>query len=153
MLGYLKEDRPGVIQPPSSPEYGQGWYDTGDVVAIHGGFVEIRGRIKRFAKIAGEMVSLEMVEKIASAAQPRAQHAAVSVKDSSRGEVLVLFTEDSLLRREQLQAAARQIGAPELAIPKRIVPVEKLPVLGSGKKNYVMLNEMAKQASEAAVTR
>ena len=99
------------------------------------------------------MVSLEVVEKIATTAQPRFQHAAVSVKDAGRGEVIVLFTEDPMLRREQLQAAARELGAPELAIPKRIVTIDKIPVLGTGKKNYVALNAMAQQAAEAMVTR
>jgi acyl-[acyl-carrier-protein]-phospholipid O-acyltransferase/long-chain-fatty-acid--[acyl-carrier-protein] ligase len=153
MLGYLKDDQPGIIQPPHSAEYGTGWYDTGDVVGIQDYFVQIRGRIRRFAKVAGEMVSLEVVEKIAAAAQPHRQHAAVAIKDPTRGEVIVLFTEDATLRRDQLQAAAREIGAPELAIPKKIVPIEKIPVLGTGKKNYVALNQMAKQGAEVALTR
>ena len=67
--------------------------------------------------------------------------------------MILLFTEDATLRREQLQAAAREIGAPELAVPKRIIPIDKIPVLGTGKKNYVTLNQMARQASEVAVTR
>lgn len=65
MSGYYLFDAPGKLQAPSS-ELGEGWYETGDMVAIDDdGFVSIVGRVKRFAKVAGEMVSLEQVEKIA----------------------------------------------------------------------------------------
>ena len=75
MLGYLKHDKPGVIQPPAT-ERGAGWYDTGDIVTIDAdGFVTIQGRAKRFAKIGGEMISLAAVEELAARAWPDAQHA------------------------------------------------------------------------------
>jgi acyl-[acyl-carrier-protein]-phospholipid O-acyltransferase/long-chain-fatty-acid--[acyl-carrier-protein] ligase len=142
MLGYLKEDKPGVLQPPSSV-YGPGWYDTGDVVTVETtGYVTIRGRIKRFAKIAGEMVSLEVVEAIAVEASAASLHAAVAVKDSARGEVLVLYTQDAGLTRERLVEAARALGAPELAVPRRIVHMDKIPLLGNGKKDYVALGKL-----------
>jgi acyl-[acyl-carrier-protein]-phospholipid O-acyltransferase/long-chain-fatty-acid--[acyl-carrier-protein] ligase len=100
--------------------------------------------MKRFAKVAGEMVSLEVVEQIAAAASPRA-HAATAASSERRGETIVLFTEDRELRREQLAAAARQAGHPEVAIPRSVVWVEKLPRLGSGKVDYVTLKAMAEQ--------
>jgi acyl-[acyl-carrier-protein]-phospholipid O-acyltransferase/long-chain-fatty-acid--[acyl-carrier-protein] ligase len=69
MKGYLLFDNPGVIQPPRS--MGEGWYATGDIVEFdQDDFIHIRGRVKRFAKIAGEMVSLEVVERIAGQAAP-----------------------------------------------------------------------------------
>jgi acyl-[acyl-carrier-protein]-phospholipid O-acyltransferase/long-chain-fatty-acid--[acyl-carrier-protein] ligase len=143
MLGYLKHDKPGVLQPPAS-QFGEGWYDTGDLVDIDAdGFVHILGRLKRFAKIAGEMVSLEVVERIAVEASPRFAHASVSRKDPNRGEVLVLYTEDRNLRREQLVEAARRLGAPEVAVPRKIEVIDKLPRLGTGKTDYVTLNQMA----------
>jgi len=143
MLGYLRHDQPGVIQPPQS-EFGPGWYDTGDLSSIDAdGYLRILGRLKRFAKIAGEMVSLEVVERIASVASPMRAHAAVSRKDANRGEVLVLYTEDRNLRRDQLTEAARRIGAPEVAVPRKIEYIEKLPRLGTGKFDYVTLNTMA----------
>lgn len=151
MLGYLKEDEPGAIEPVHSI-YGEGWYSTGDVASVdEAGFITIRGRVKRFAKVAGEMVSLELVERIAAAASPDFEHASAAVTEPGRGETIVLFTEDTHLRRERLQQAARDIGAPELAIPRRVIHVTEIPVLGSGKKDYVVLNRMAREASGAPV--
>jgi len=143
MAGYLKGDQPGVLQPPVS-DLGEGWYETGDVVDIdEDGFVRIVGRVKRFAKIAGEMVSLEVVEKLAVAASPSLMHAASSQPDASKGEALVLFTTDPALGREQLSAKARELGMPELAVPRKIQLVEALPLLGTGKTDYVTLKRMA----------
>ncbi|MCB1957211.1 MAG: bifunctional acyl-ACP--phospholipid O-acyltransferase/long-chain-fatty-acid--ACP ligase [Rhodocyclaceae bacterium] len=146
MSGYLKADRPGVLQPPSS-EVGEGWYETGDVVAFdEDGFVRIVGRVKRFAKVAGEMVSLEVVEKLAAAASPAAQHAASTQPDAAKGEALVLFTTDKGLGREALVAAAKAQGAAELAVPRKIVVLDALPLLGTGKIDYVGLKQLAETA-------
>jgi acyl-[acyl-carrier-protein]-phospholipid O-acyltransferase/long-chain-fatty-acid--[acyl-carrier-protein] ligase len=142
MKGYLLVDQPGVIQPPRS--LGEGWYATGDIVEFDADdFIHIRGRVKRFAKIAGEMISLEMVERLAAQAAPGFQHAASSRADAAKGEALVLFTTAPTLRREQLITAARTLGAPELAVPRDLRVVTGIPLLGSGKTDYVRLQEMA----------
>jgi acyl-[acyl-carrier-protein]-phospholipid O-acyltransferase/long-chain-fatty-acid--[acyl-carrier-protein] ligase len=146
MSGYLKEDKPGVLQNPIS-DVGEGWYETGDVVSMdEDGFVRIMGRVKRFAKIAGEMISLEMVEKLALAASPGAAHAVSSQPDAAKGEALVLFTTDTDLTRGRLQQEARNMGMPELAVPKKIVCLAALPLLGTGKTDYVSLKRMAETA-------
>lgn len=146
MSGYLKADQPGLLQPPAS-EAGPGWYETGDVVEVDDeGFVRIVGRVKRFAKIAGEMVSLEVVEKIAATASPGAQHAASTQPDAAKGEALVLFSTDKALSRETLVAAAKIEGATELAVPRKIVAIDALPLLGTGKVDYVSLKRMAEAA-------
>lgn len=146
MLGYLRAGRPGVVDAPSS-EVGPGWYNTGDVVSIEDGFVRIVSRVKRFAKVAGEMVSLEIAERLAAAASPSFRHAAVAQSEGRRGESIVLFTDDRSLRREALVDAAARTGAPDFAVPRRIVPIPKLPLLGNGKFDYVTLHSMAEQTA------
>ena len=143
MLGYLYYENPGVLVPPHS-ELGPGWHETGDVVEFdEDGFMHIRGRVKRFAKVAGEMISLEVVEKIAVAASPGFQHAASSRPDERRGEAIVLFTTDPALTRERLQQAAHAAGSSEIAVPREIINLPEIPLLGTGKVNYVRLKDEA----------
>lgn len=146
MAGYLKYDAPGVLQAPAS-DVGEGWYETGDIVELDDdNFVRIVGRVKRFAKVAGEMVSLESVEKLASVASPEKPHAASSQSDPAKGEALVLFSTDPALVRETMQLKARELGYPELAVPRKIVFLEALPLLGTGKIDYVTLKRLAESA-------
>jgi acyl-[acyl-carrier-protein]-phospholipid O-acyltransferase/long-chain-fatty-acid--[acyl-carrier-protein] ligase len=143
MLGYYLYDNPGVLKAPEG-----GWYNTGDIVAIdEEGFVRILGRVKRFAKVAGEMVSLETVEQIANRASPEHQHAATTQTDALRGENILLFTTNLALARDVLQSAARTLGSPELAIPRKIIAVKELPLLGTGKIDYVKLKQLAESSS------
>jgi len=142
MLGYYLYDNPGVIQ--SSHE---GWHSTGDIVHIdEDSFLFIKGRVKRFAKVAGEMVSLETVENIAYHASPQHQHAATTQTDAQRGENILLFTTDVNLSREQLGSSAKELGNPELAIARKLIVIEALPLLGTGKTDYVTLKRMAETA-------
>ena len=143
MSGYLRCTIPGVLEKPSS-DAGEGWYDTGDIVSIDSdGFVRIEGRVKRFAKIAGEMISLESVEKLAQLSSSTGAHAASSCPDENRGETIILFTTDAILKRDTLQQAARQHGYPEIAVPRKIVLIDVIPILGTGKIDYVTLKSMA----------
>ena len=145
MLGYIRPDAPGRIVPPPD-----GWYDTGDVASIDpDGFIAIRGRMKRFAKIGGETVSLAVVENIAAALWPDNHHAAVAVKDKSKGEQIVLATDAQGARRLDLVAWAQNHGVSELAVPRRILVVEALPVLGTGKTDYVSVQKLAADTTEA----
>jgi len=150
MKGYFLYAHPGVLVPPHS--LGPGWYGTGDIVEIDADdFVHIRGRLKRFAKIAGEMVSLETVERLAQSAAGEFAHAAATRSDAAKGEALVLFTTAPALTREQLSAAARKLGVSELAVPRVVQHVDAIPLLGTGKTDYVRLKEMA-EASQPPAT-
>jgi acyl-[acyl-carrier-protein]-phospholipid O-acyltransferase/long-chain-fatty-acid--[acyl-carrier-protein] ligase len=91
------------------------------------------------------MISLEVVEAIARAASADAMHAATCIADAARGEMIVLFTTDAALHRDQLAAAARGLGHPEIAVPKRIRVVESLPLLGTGKIDYMRLKAVANE--------
>ncbi len=142
MMGYYLFDNPGTLYPPAD-----GWYNTGDIVEIDAeGYIHIRGRVKRFAKVAGEMVSLEVVEQIANTAAPEQQHAASTQADAQRGESIILFTSDKKLKREDLQIVAKNLGLPELAVARKIISVEEIPLLGTGKTDYVTLKQMAEAA-------
>ncbi len=153
MLGYLFPEDPGVLKPPRS-ELGEGWYATGDVVEMdEDGFICVRGRVKRFAKVAGEMVSLEAVERIARHASPDHQHAATVLIVSELGESTALFTTDPQLNRIALLQAARKLGGHELAVARNIVPVEKLPLLGSGKVDYVALQALVAGLDPSSIER
>jgi acyl-[acyl-carrier-protein]-phospholipid O-acyltransferase/long-chain-fatty-acid--[acyl-carrier-protein] ligase len=149
MLGYVRAEKPGVLEPP--PE---GWYDTGDVVTIDNeGFVTIKGRAKRFAKIGGEMISLAAVEAIAGELWPNALSAVVAAPDPRKGERLILMTQQKDATRQQFMAFARERGAADLMIPSEINVLDKLPVLGSGKVDLVSLGKLVHErlASKPAV--
>lgn len=141
MLGYLKNDKPGVLQPPED-----GWYETGDIVNIDDlGFITISGRLKRFAKIGGEMVSLTAAEGMASKCWPDSQHAVVSLPDDRKGEQLILFTTQSGATKDALRQFSRSHGGSELALPRHIFVVDKLLTLATGKTDYVSLTKDAEE--------
>ena len=139
MAGYLRESNPGVIEPPQD-----GWYDTGDIVRVdEDGFVFILGRAKRFAKIAGEMISLTAVEMEINALWPGKMNAVVNIPDEKKGEQLVLFTTQPDADRSALITNFKEKGLSELAVPKTIRVVDEIPLMGTGKVDYVKLKEMA----------
>jgi acyl-[acyl-carrier-protein]-phospholipid O-acyltransferase/long-chain-fatty-acid--[acyl-carrier-protein] ligase len=138
MAGYVKVDNPGVVLPPED-----GWYDTGDVVTIDAdGFVRIVGRVKRFAKIAGEMVPLGSVEAMASKIWPNAAVAAVNRPDPKTGErvILAVSGQDGADRATLLESA-KAAGVGAILVPSKVIVLDKIPMLASGKFDYPTLTQ------------
>lgn len=151
MKGYLLVDNPGSLVSPSATDSNgcieKGWYDTGDIVDIDNeDFITIKGRLKRFAKIAGEMVSLETVESLAKIVDCDAMHGASIRTDSAKGEAIVLFSTSEHLTREKLNQVAQLQGIPIIAVPRDIRVIKQFPLLGSGKIDFVTLRNMAEES-------
>jgi len=141
MMGYLKIDKPGVVQPPEN-----GWHDTGDIVTIDAqGYVTIKGRAKRFAKIGGEMVSLAAIEQLAAELWPGALSAAATEIDPRKGERIILITQHKDATRADFQAYAKSKGAADLMIPTEILVVEQVPLLGSGKIDFAAVTKLVRE--------
>jgi acyl-[acyl-carrier-protein]-phospholipid O-acyltransferase/long-chain-fatty-acid--[acyl-carrier-protein] ligase len=146
MLGYLRASAPGVLEPPEG-----GWYDTGDIVDVSAdGFVSITGRAKRFAKIAGEMVSMAAAEALAAALWPDARHAVVAVADARKGEALLLVTTQPGAEAADMLAVARASGVAELGVPRAVMVVPEIPLLGSGKIDYPAVQRLAQTTTGQA---
>ncbi len=141
MAGYLLANQPGVVSPPKD-----GWHDTGDIVTINDGYIAIRGRAKRFAKLGGEMVSLAAIENLIAALWNDVQHVVLSLPDPRKGEQLLLVTEKANASKDELLAHARKEGFPELWVPKSLLVVPSIPVLASGKIDLQATHELAAQA-------
>jgi acyl-[acyl-carrier-protein]-phospholipid O-acyltransferase/long-chain-fatty-acid--[acyl-carrier-protein] ligase len=140
MAGYIYPSMPGVLVPPE-----EGWHDTGDIVSIdEAGFITIKGRVKRFAKIGGEMVSLGAVETLAAELWPDGQHVAVTLPDPKKGEQIILVTDVGHADRMAVLAQAQKNGYPELWVPRAVLVTQSIPILGSGKVDVVATTELAK---------
>ncbi|SFP48113.1 acyl-[acyl-carrier-protein]-phospholipid O-acyltransferase / long-chain-fatty-acid--[acyl-carrier-protein] ligase [Mesorhizobium sp. NFR06] len=147
MAGYLRAENPGVVEPLKD-----GWHDTGDVVTVDdAGFISIRGRAKRFAKIAGEMVSLAAVEALAGELWKGSLSAVATLPDARKGEKLILITEAAGASRADFLAFAKANGAMDLMVPAEVRVVPKVPVLGSGKLDFAGVTKMVRGADELKV--
>jgi len=140
MAGYQRADNPGEIEAPPN-----GWHDTGDIVVVdRDGFVWIRGRAKRFANIAGEMVSLAGVEEMALDLWPDDPPAVVAAPDHRKGERIVMATTKPGATRAEVQAWLKAKGAAEYMAPAVVLVLETMPLLGSGKTDYVELSRIVR---------
>jgi acyl-[acyl-carrier-protein]-phospholipid O-acyltransferase/long-chain-fatty-acid--[acyl-carrier-protein] ligase len=145
MLGYLRADKPGVLDVP--PE---GWHDTGDIVTIDDqGFVAIKGRAKRFAKVGGEMVSLAAVEMLAAELWPNNVTSVSPIPDARKGERLIMVTDKHGATRSEFMTYARSKHASELMLPAEVVVLDKLPMLGSGKVDQLAVDKFVREQAAA----
>ncbi len=137
MRGYFRTDRPGVLQPAGR------MVRHGDIVTTTDGFVAIRGarqalrQDRRRDGVAGRGRGLRR-GRLADAS-----HAPVSLPDARKGEVIVLVSDWADAKPDALLAYAQAHGIPEIAVPKKVVTVEALPVLGTGKLDFVAIGEIA----------
>ncbi len=141
MLGYYMPSEPGVLVPPQN-----GWYHTGDVVDIDEiGFFTIKDRIKRFAKIGGEMVSLNAVQDMVIDATKEMlgedNYGVVAIPHESKGEQIVLVTNNKSVTSAMLHDYVKANGMSELYLPRVILYHEKLPVFATGKSDNVTLKK------------
>jgi acyl-[acyl-carrier-protein]-phospholipid O-acyltransferase/long-chain-fatty-acid--[acyl-carrier-protein] ligase len=141
MKGYLIHGT-GFVPCPA-------WYDCGDVVEIdEQGFMTIKSRLKRFAKIGGEMISLQLVEEMAAACYADSSLAAISVADGRKGERIVLYVTKPGYTMQELKAFISDKGHPPLLLPSKLEMLDKLPLLGSGKTDYVGLRKYAESTAD-----
>ena len=139
MKGYMRHSDPLKLDPPKD-----GWYDTGDIVDVdEDGFIFIKGRCKRFAKIGGEMVSLLAVEQVIAKEFPDTILGAVNIPDEKKGEQIVLITTNKEITKERLIELFKRVGMTELGLPTRIITTDEPPLLGTGKFDYVTAKELA----------
>jgi len=141
MRGYLNADANAAFQKLG------GWYDTGDIAKVdEGGFVFILGRLKRFAKISGEMVSLTAVEEALAGAFPqyglRCQVAVVSKPDEDKGEMLIAVSNEPKLQLEEIRSVLRAKGLPNICAPREVKFLREIPRLGTGKVNHRELQKL-----------
>ncbi|MGZ8920614.1 MAG: AMP-binding protein [Limisphaerales bacterium] len=141
MAGYLNADANAKFKELN------GWYDTGDIVSVDkDGYFFIRGRLKRFAKVSGEMVSLTAVEDALAGAFPqyglRCQVAIVSRLDEDKGEALIAISNEPKLTIEEIRGAIKAKGMTNLCVPREIKVVREIPKLGTGKVNHRELQKM-----------
>jgi acyl-[acyl-carrier-protein]-phospholipid O-acyltransferase/long-chain-fatty-acid--[acyl-carrier-protein] ligase len=141
MRGYLNPDANAAFLTLG------GWYDTGDIASVDAdGFLFIHGRLKRFAKVSGEMVSLTAVEDALAGAFPqygqRCQVAVLARPDADKGEALIAVSNEPKLRLEEIRAAVKAKGLTNLCVPREVKCVRDIPKLGTGKVNHRELARM-----------
>ena len=139
----------GYLNPEANANFKKlgGWYDTGDIVRVEpDGFIFVLGRLKRFAKISGEMVSLTAVEDALASSFPqfglKFAVAVVARPDENKGEKLIAVTNEPRLKLEDIREVIKARGLNNLSAPREIKMIHELPRLGTGKVNHRELERM-----------
>jgi acyl-[acyl-carrier-protein]-phospholipid O-acyltransferase/long-chain-fatty-acid--[acyl-carrier-protein] ligase len=146
MKGYLNAEANAKFQALG------GWYDTGDIVSVDAeGYLHILGRMKRFAKVSGEMVSLTAVEDALAGAFPHyglhCQIAVITRPEENKGEALIAVTNEPKLTLDEIRDAIKARGLTNLSVPREIKVVKEIPKLGTGKVNHRELQALMESPS------
>jgi len=126
-----------------------GWYDTGDLGYLdEDGYLWHKGRLKRFVKIAGEMISLVAVEDALDQVTPEeVECCAVELPDARRGARIVAITSEKVDSNEITQRLGDSL--PNLALPKQFLVVKEFPRMGSGKTDFRSLTDLVRKQQSA----
>lgn len=146
MRGYLNKPEltESVVQ--------DGWYNTGDVGMMDAdGFFAITGRLARFSKLGGEMISHGAIEKALQEALElnSEQFAVIAIEDERKGEKLCVLHTDPKLTESAIRETLKTLEIPNLwkPNPRNWNYIEQLPLLGTGKLNYRKMKELASSAN------
>ncbi|MEI7437633.1 MAG: AMP-binding protein, partial [bacterium] len=139
--GYLNHDGAS----PFIEFEGRNWYRTGDLASeTPDGLLIFAGRLKRFVKLGGEMISLPAIEEVLNRQYARASDdepvLAVEATPAELNPELVLYTVREL-DREQVNRCIRAAGLPALYTIRTVVKLDKIPLLGTGKTDYRALKQ------------
>lgn len=129
--GYL-----GLQTSPFVEADGERWYHTGDVVSIREGFLYFTGRLKRFVKIGGEMVSLPAIEAVLRESLENDEELALAVEAPEHDPAALTLFVNRNLDRTTANRLIREGGLAPVYQLRRIIQIDELPLLGSGKINY-----------------
>lgn len=139
--GYLNPD----VDSPFETFEGRPWYRTGDLVCQDRGVLVFSGRLKRFVKLGGEMVSLPAIEEALSQRfQGEDETEPLLAVEASPEELnpdLILFSVAGIAR-DEANAAIRAAGLSSLHNIRVVRHIDHIPTLGTGKTDYRALKAM-----------
>ncbi|HEV3272182.1 MAG TPA: AMP-binding protein [Candidatus Methylacidiphilales bacterium] len=147
--GYLHYDGPS----PFHERDWKRWYVTGDLARVDAeGFIHFAGRLKRFLKAGGEMISLPAIEEPLASAHPAGEkgpQVAVEGIETSSGRRIVLFT-TTQIKLADANALLTQAGFRGIMRLDEVRRVDALPLLGTGKIDYKVLRAQIKEGGGGA---
>jgi acyl-[acyl-carrier-protein]-phospholipid O-acyltransferase/long-chain-fatty-acid--[acyl-carrier-protein] ligase len=139
MKGYLDDFE------ETSMRIRQGWYDTGDMGYLDDeGYLWHAGRLKRFVKIGGEMVSLVKVEDVLEKFLPgEASCCVIEIPDAVKGGKIVAVVTEAINEKDIMKQMSEHL--PNIALPRQFIVMEELPRMGSGKIDFRSVTHMVRQ--------
>ena len=138
--GYLGDE----VESPFVEFEGKKWYRTGDLLKVENGLLVFCGRLKRFIKLGGEMISLPAIEAVlvdhwAALDDEGPVLAVLALGDTERPEMVLATTKP--IDRETANRQIAEAGLSPLHNIRRVINVDEIPVLGTGKTNYRQLQD------------